>query len=225
MGFGGRGGFRKGKKKPKREGVFNLPNPDEIAKLEKDLAKHMSKLDEQGNTLKKMTQAQMMSIIRGAVRDKWSYADVKLAYLLKGVEPDHNPNTRRRFKVTCEKCKEDFSKGDIQIDHVVGEHSLKSIEDFHSFVESILYVNFDGLRRLCVPCHDLVTAMERYSLSEEEAILFKQMTAWEAANDTAERKQWLMDKGFKSSEVSNHDKRRECYLNYLRELHAEKKGS
>lgn len=205
--------------KPKREGDYNIPNEAEITKLKKDLNKHLAKLDENGLILKPLTQSQLMTLIRSAIREKWAYCDVKMAYLLMGVEPDYDPKTRRRFKVQCEACKKWFSRGEIQIDHDAGEHSLKSIADFDNFVDSILQkVTFADLNRLCHDCHDLKTAMQRYNLSQEDAILFKKMTAWEADNDVEQRKDWLVRKGFKKSEVTNHEKRRECYLNYLKSI-------
>ena len=211
-------GFKRGPKS-KREGVYNIPNEAELTKLKKDLNKHLAKLDEDGLILKPLTQSQLMTLVRTAIREKWSYCDVKMAYLLKGVEPDYDPDTRRRFKVQCELCKAWFSKGEIQIDHKKGEHSLKSIADFDNFVDSILQkVTFADLSRLCHECHDLKTAQERYNLSEEDAIIFKRMTAWEAENDVEERKTWLVRKGYKKSDVSNHDKRRACYIEYLKSL-------
>ena len=212
-------GFKRGSNKPKREGTYNIPNEAELAKLENELNKHLAKLDENGLVLKPLTQSQLMGLVRKAIREKWGYCDVKMAYLLKGVEPDYDPDTRRRFKVQCESCKNWFSKGEIQIDHRKGEHSLKSIADFDNFVDSILQkVTFADLSRLCHPCHDLKTAQERYGLSEEDAIIFKRMTAWEAENDVEERKKWLVSKGYKKVDVSNHDKRRACYIEYLKSL-------
>lgn len=211
-------GFKRGSK-AKREGVYNIPNDVEIAKLKKELNKHLAKLDENGLILKPLTQSQLMTLVRTAIREKWAYCDVKMAYLLMGVEPDFDPNTRRRFKVQCESCLNWFSKGEMQIDHVVGEHSLKSIDDFDSFVDNVLQkVTFADLSRLCHECHDRKTAMERYDLSEEDAIIFKRMTAWEADNDVEERKAWLVSKGYKKVDVSNHEKRRACYIEYLKSL-------
>lgn len=213
-----RSNFGRSGTKKKREGAFNLPNDEELEKLKKDTEKFQKQLDEYGVPLKRMTQSQLMGLIRSAIREKWMYANNKLAYLHMGIEPDFDKNTRRRFKVQCEMCGEWFSKGDICIDHKVGEHSLKSLEDFESFVESILYVGYDDLQRLCSTCHDLKTAMERYNLTEDEAILFKKLTAWENKYPKADaRKKELKKLGYTTDAVANHEKRRECYLNYLKQ--------
>ena len=164
-----------------------------------------------------MTQAQKMTLIRSAIREKWMYAPNKLAYLDMKTVPDYSPNTRRRFKIQCEGCKEWFTKVQVQVDHIIGEHSLKSLEDFDTFVESILYVGFDDLQILCTDCHSIKGAMERYNLSEEDAITFKKVTAWEKEYPKADsQKKFLMSKGYKAADVSNSDKRRQTALDYFK---------
>lgn len=213
-----RSNFSKGKSKKKREGPYNLPNEEDIASLAKSLETHMGRLNEDGTVKKEMTQSQKMSLIRGAIREKWMYAPNKLAYLDMNTVPDYDPSTRRRFKVQCESCKEWFTKSNVCVDHVVGEHSLKSLEDFDIFIKSILYVGFDGLQILCHDCHDIKTAMERYNLSDEEVIVFKKVTAWEKQHPKAnQQKKFLIENGgFKVKEVSNADLRREAALKYFK---------
>ena len=215
-----RSNFKSGKPKAKRTGAYNIPNEDDLEKLRKSLESYMKKLDEEGNVLKKMTHSQKMSLIRGAIREKWMYAPNKLAFLEMNAVPDYDPNTRRRFKWQCNCCKEWFTKAQVQVDHIIGEHSLKDLEDFDSFVESILYVNFSGLQILCIDCHDIKSACERYNLTEEEAIIFKRVTAWEKQYPKAKDQKDFLIKNFgaKVKDVANETLRREVALEYFKSL-------
>lgn len=212
-----KGNFKKGTKS-KREGAYNIPNEAEIRKHKAELVKFMKHLDEDGFIVKKMTLSQKMSLIRGAIREKWMYAPNKLAYLNMNTVPDLDPNTRRRFKVRCESCEDWFTKSQVAVDHIIGEHSLKSLEDFENFVESILYVGFAGLQVLCHDCHDLKSAMERYGLTEEEVVTFKKVTAWEKkVKSAADQKSFLISKGYSAKDVTNKEKRRETALKYFKD--------
>lgn len=212
---------RKAKSSPKtkRETPYNIPSQAEISKKKAELNKHLKKLDKDGYKVKTLTESQKMSIIRGAVRELWMYDPSKLAYLLLGVEPDIDEGTRRRFKIRCECCGKWFKTSDICIDHKVGEHSLKSIEDFDSFYDSIINVGFKDLQRLCTTCHEVKTAQERYNLSEEEARVFKKVTAWESEYVKADdQKKFLKAKGFTTEDVKNKENRRLSALEYFKSL-------
>lgn len=214
-----RGGFRKSNKpKRQRTAPHNIADDFEKEKHLKELEKFLRQLDEDGSPKKHLTDSQILSLARGAIRDRWMFSNTKLAYLNQGIIPDDDPNTRRRWKCQCESCEKWFGKNDIQVDHKVGEHSLKTVEDIIPFADSILNVTFDQLQLLCEECHTIKTAMERYNLTEDEAITFKKVTSWEKkftkAND---QKEFLISKGFKASEVSNSDKRRQAALEYFKD--------
>lgn len=212
--------FKRRSSKPKRQrtAAYNIADDFERDKHKKELEGFLKKLNEDGTPKKPLTESQIMSIVRGAIREKWMYAPNKLAYLNMGIVPDDDPNTRSRWKCQCEQCKGWFKKGEIQIDHEAGEHSLKTPEDLFKFYDSICNIGFDGMQRLCEDCHTIKTVMERYNLSEEDAITLKKVTAWEKKTPkAADQKKFLKSKGFAEKEVNNTENRRIAALKYFKE--------
>ncbi|AUR94182.1 hypothetical protein NVP1193O_051 [Vibrio phage 1.193.O._10N.286.52.C6] len=214
-----RGGFRGNRSQRKRTAPHNIADEYEREKHKKDLEGFLKKLNEDGTPKKPLTESQIMSILRGAVREKWMYAPNKLAYLNMAVVPDDDPKTRRRWKAQCEHCQCWFGKNDVQIDHIKGENSLKSPAELFEFHDNIMNIGFDGMQTLCEPCHSIKGAMERFGYTEAEAIIFKQVTAWESANKkVGDQKTLLKSYGFSDDEISNKEKRRECIWKHIESL-------
>ena len=97
-----------------------IPSKTDIEKQKnklEDLKKHLS---EDGRS----SQAAMVSMVRGAIRQSWMKSPTKLAYLHSKVEPDMDDTNRRKWKVQCESCNEYFKISDIEIDHRHGNHSF-----------------------------------------------------------------------------------------------------
>ncbi len=63
------------------------------------------------------------------------------------------PDKRRKWVYRCEQCNQFFNGSDVQVDHVTPCGSLRSIADVGPFVERLL-CEADGLRVLCIDCHD-----------------------------------------------------------------------
>ena len=127
-----------------------------------------------------------------------------------------NPNTRTKWLIQCECCGEMFKLGDVEINHRKGENQLLSFEDVLPFTKSILGVGFNDIEVLCKDCHSIQTYSERYGVSLEEAKLEKYVI--QKINQTvAIQKKELLAYGYKASEVSNEEKRRDAYRQILKE--------
>lgn len=208
-----------GGNKRKRTAPNNIADDFEREKHQKELDKFLKQLNEDGTPAKPATDSQIMGLLRGAIRERWMFAPNKLAYLYSNIVPDDDPTTRRRWKGTCERCNSDFKKTDLQVDHIKGENSLRSPEELMDFYDSIMNVGFEDLRVLCIPCHEIVTVMSRYNYTEEEAIIFKKVTAWESLNKTVKKqKELLTFYGFSADEISNKEKRRIAVWKYIESL-------
>ena len=181
MAFGGFG-RKSNKPKRKRTAAHNMADEFEIEKHEKELVKLLKRLHDDGTPIKTLSESQIMSIVRGAIREKWSFCDTKLAYLNMKTIPDDDPNTRRRWKVQCEHCLEWFKKTEVSVDHRIGGHSLKSPAELFDFYDKIINIGFDDIQILCHADHDRKTACDLYGYTWDEAGIFKQVTAWESAN-------------------------------------------
>jgi len=182
----------------------------EITKRKKKEEQFKKGLDENGC----MSDKKLCTQIRSAVRQAWMKHDTKLAYLYEKTYPDTDPKTRTKWLVDCEMCKKPTKLGDIQIDHIKGEHALLTLEDVVPFAKSILGVGFDDLQCVCVPCHEAKTYAERYNMSLEEAFKEKEVIA-KLKQTVAKQKAELKKAGFSTGEMSNADKRRECYRKLL----------
>ncbi|HHB9680484.1 TPA: hypothetical protein ACOAY7_002867 [Vibrio cholerae] len=213
-----RSGFRKSNK-PKRDRTapHNIADQFEREKHQKELEKFLKQLNPDGTPKKLLTKSALMSIIRGAIREKcWMYTPNKLAFENMSTIPDEDVDSRRRWKRQCEDCGQWFNKSEVQTDHRKGEHSLKDFDEIWDFYLSINNVGFDGMSSLCEECHSIKTMMERYNYTREEALILKKVTAWEKEYKTAgKQKDWLLKKGFSEEEVSNPEKRRQSIWKYF----------
>lgn len=70
------------------------------------------------------------------------------------------PNTKQKWEYCCAECSGWFMRKSVAVDHVVAVGSLRSFDDVRGFVER-LFVEADGLRVVCVACHELRTQRDR----------------------------------------------------------------
>jgi|TARA_A100001391_G_scaffold33224_1_gene17963 hypothetical protein len=186
------------------------PTKEEIEKRKKKLEQFEKGLDEYG----KMSEKKLCSQIRSAIRQVWMKHDTKLAKIYKQTKPDMDDSTRTKWLIECECCGKDTKLSDIECDHKLGEHSLKTLEDVLPFAESILRVEYKDLQLVCTDCHSTITYAERYGMSFEDAKKEKGVIA-KLKQSVTKQKQELKKAGFKDKDISNADKRREAYRKLL----------
>tara|TARA_R100000541_G_C1897352_1_gene84133 strand:- start:120120 stop:120707 length:588 start_codon:yes stop_codon:yes gene_type:complete len=192
--------------------VLTVPSKSDIAKRKKKLDTWLKGLEEDGS----MSEKKLCTLLRSSVRNVWMRHAVKLSYLYSKTYPDMDNSTRTKWLIDCEHCGEAFKTSDVQVDHIVGEHSLLTLEDVVPFARSILGVSHSDLRILCVPCHEAITYAERYGLSIEEAFAEKKVIA-KIKQTVAKQKAELKKFGYKPAECSNEDKRRALYRLLLKD--------
>lgn len=187
------------------------PTKAEIDKRKKKLEQFEKGLDEKG----KMSEKKLCSQIRSAIRQVWMKHDTKLAKIYRQTKPDMDDSTRTKWLIECECCGKDTKLSDIECDHKVGEHSLKTLEDVLPFAESILRVEYEDLQLVCTECHSTITYSERYGMSFEEAKAEKSVIA-KISLPVAKQKKELKEAGYKDKDISNADKRRNAYRELLK---------
>lgn len=105
------------------------------------------------------TEARFRSFIKSALRGaRWpaKYACIRSAYVDDGV----NPKTGRKCKLhKCEQCHELFPQNMMQADHKTPVVGPEGFIDWNTYI-SRLYVEADGFRALCRPCHRLITKQQ-----------------------------------------------------------------
>ena len=178
----------------------------DIKNRQAKLDKLLKGLDEDGS----ISDKKLCSAMRASVRNFWLKHPTKITYLMSKTYPDMDISTRTKWLVDCEHCKKAFKQSDVECDHIVGEHSLKTLEDILPFAQSILGVSHEDLRILCIPCHATFTYAERYGMTFEEAYEEKKVIA-KCNQPVAKQKKELTKHGFAAKEITNQEKRRECY--------------
>ena len=188
------------------------PSKTDIKKRQDKLDKLLRGLEEDGS----MSEKKLCTQLRSAVRQVWAVHDVKVSYLMSKSYADMDMKTRTKWLVDCEMCGESFKCNDVAIDHIKGEHSLKTFEDLVHFATSILGVSHKDLKICCHPCHDAKTYAERWGMSLEEAFAEKDVIAKINQKVPVQKKE-LTEAGFKPKDISNNDKRRDCYRQLLKD--------
>lgn len=127
------------------------------------------------------TQASFMSWVRGGLRRAlWNKSPIKINFIKKHRIKIPNPKKTNRspnmiFGGICEACSHVFQQKDLQVDHKIGNHSLKEIKDIQTFIENIVMVDENDLQFICKECHAIKSHAERMGISIEEAKKEKQI--------------------------------------------------
>ena len=191
---------------------MTVPSKADLEKRKKALEGFKKNLDENG----KASEKALCSAIRSAIRSVWMKHNTKLSYLYERTIPDMDPSTRTKWLIKCECCGGLFKLSDVEVNHRSGENQLLSFEDVLPFTKSILGVGYDDIEVLCKECHSIYTYSDRYGMSFEDAKKEKAIIAKTNQTVTVQKKE-LLAAGFKASEISNEEKRRECYRKLLKE--------
>lgn len=145
------------------------------------------------------TESAYMSWIRGGVRrGLWNKHPIKLEFLNENtfLIKNTNPRSMKRFpevkRCRCILCQKIFPTGEVEVDHIEGNHSLKNSNDIGTFIKSIIEVSKEDLQIVCKPCHKIK------SYADKEGISYKEATAVKKAIELIKTKkdiQWITNKG------------------------------
>ena len=145
------------------------------------------------------TQAAFMSWVRGGIRGGlWKKHPIKLEFLKENMimVPNTNPRSMKRFPFVkaarCALCKRTTPQKDVEVDHLTGNHSLRSMDDLRAFVEAMLFVTKDDLQLVCKPCHKVKSYAEKEGISFELAFATKEAIA---IQKTKKDSTWLKERG------------------------------
>ncbi|MNF40751.1 hypothetical protein D3C84_217600 [compost metagenome] len=165
------------------------------------------------------TEAKFMSWVRGGIRaGLWKKHPVKLEFLRQNtiLTVNTNPRSMKRFPMVkaarCALCSLVHSIKDIEVDHLTGNHSLRSMDDLRAFIEAMIMVTFADLQLVCKPCHKIKSYAEKQGITCEEARAEKL-----AISLIKEKKdvQWLEERGIVPA--SSQAKRRTQIIQALQE--------
>lgn len=198
------------KRKGVKRAAHNIPDEIDLALWQAEYEKYASKLDENGYR-KPITETELVGWIRKKLDEVWMSCPQKLAFLEKMRVPDYDPNTRRTSKWQCNITKEWFTKTEVQVDHIQGEHEFTRLDQLVDFANKRFMVGYKDLQILSIEAHQIKTHAERHGMTYEEAKLDKQAIA---IQDSKKDKQWLLDKGITPGK--NARIRKQQIIDYLR---------
>ena len=156
-----------------------------------DLEKELKRMSEAYN----IPEKEVVSWWRSAVRQMFSNSIFYRKYIedQSTLVVNENPRSKKRYpmvkRFTCAICGEQFGSGDIELDHLDGGNSNKSLSDADSFIKAIMFVTPDDVQILCKDkkkvvnkkkvltkfgCHALKTYVDLHGGTLEEARVKKQ---------------------------------------------------
>lgn len=114
--------------------------------------------------------------LRGSVRRIWSKHPIRINYKqsLRYKAPVGKYG-KDVWVINCEMC--GTPSRETQTDHIHGGYGFKDWLTFTEWSKMILWVTFDDIRELCIPCHEVVTLSQKLKLSLEDAAIEKQVIA------------------------------------------------
>lgn len=108
---------------------------------------------------------------------------MKIEFINRNRVKIPNPNPKAAAKMvwggTCALTGEVTQLKNLEVDHIKGNHSLKSIDDIQSFIEGIVLVSVNDLQFVSKDAHKIKSYAERYNLSFEDAKATKQAIEFE----------------------------------------------
>lgn len=123
------------------------------------------------------TEALYWAWLRSQLRRVWSAYPIKSAYKRTLGRPPtiherklkvFHPSTKR--VCPCNNCGRVMPISKLQVDHVVGNHSLLSFDDVKAFVIAMGALTFDDFQPLCKSCNSIKGTAETHGQTFEQAL-------------------------------------------------------
>ena len=120
------------------------------------------------------TESAYYTWLRGSIRRAmWSKNPVKLEFIKRNRIKIPNPNPKGRVKevwgAVCSLTGETYPINEMEVDHKIGNNSLKNLDDLVDFIKAIAMVTLDDLQLVSKEAHKIKTFSERYNVDFDTA--------------------------------------------------------
>ena len=120
------------------------------------------------------TESAYYTWLRGSIRRAmWSKNPVKLEFIKQNRIKIPNPNPKGKVKEVwggvCALTGETHVIGDMEVDHISGNHSLKTLDDLVPFIKGIVMITLDDLQLVSKEAHKIKSYAEKQGISFDEA--------------------------------------------------------
>lgn len=163
------------------------------------------------------TEAKFWAWLRGGLRrGLWEKSPIKISFKNANVsKPPKGLETRAKTGTECSLSGEWTGKSKLEVDHKIGNVSLKAVDDILDFILHLI-PSYKDLQLVSKEAHKVKSYAERYGLTYEEALVAKKVIA-STKKSTASQIKELTGLGYPASMTSNAKKRRECYEDHYKE--------
>ena len=156
------------------------------------------------------SQAAYFTWLRGSLRRMWTRFPVANAWKTSQCRANRSGG-RAKWIGDCSRCGKPFAKSHLQIDHIHPAGSINCEEDIGPFILRLLSTS-DNFRLVCKPCHKIITSMERFNFTDEQAEIHQRVMAFTKLSPI-QQKTALTQLGLSSA--GNASFRRRTYNLYL----------
>lgn len=167
-------------------------------------------------------EKEYLNWLRSRIRSLWGRHPIKSEYKKKsrfrapiGKITKKNPKGMV-WANKCEICEHVSRSSDLDVDHIHGGFGFTNWEEFTVWARMILWVSFDDVRLVCKECHKVINLSQKLKISFDEAVRIKPLYDF-MRKPIKEQKEELLSLGFTEEQISNKDKRRECFQSLLEE--------
>lgn len=161
------------------------------------------------------TKAKFFQYLRGQLRRAlWERYPPKLRFKNKQcTKPPKWYKGRAKSGTECALTGDWYAKSHLEVDHIVGNASLQDWDDLVPFILHLLTTE-DNMQLVSKEAHRIKSYADKHGLSFEQAKKEK-MIIEKCKQKVATQKKELKEAGFSAEDISNAEKRRECYRKLL----------
>lgn len=163
------------------------------------------------------TEAAFWSYLRGCLRrGVWEKSPIKLDFKNKAChKPPADYTGRAKSGANCALTGVFVGKSASEVDHIEGNKPLTCWEDVVPFIQHLVPER-GTLQLVEKEAHKIKSYAERQGITFEEALIQKKAIAWEKDKKLKHR-DFLLGNGFSEADTSNAKKRRQCYIEWLKQ--------
>lgn len=164
------------------------------------------------------TESRFWTWLRGGLRlGLWNKSPIKLSFKNQNVSPPPDDvETRAKTGTYCALSNEWTGKSKLDVDHKVGNVSLRSVDDILDFIMHLIPPKGE-LQLVSKEAHKIKSYAEKQGISFEEAVVQKRAIARIKQLSVDKQKEELVSFGYSKEDVRNADSRRQSYVKYFRE--------
>ena len=151
--------------------------------------------------------------LRRAIWEKWP---VKIQFKNENCIPvPEGVISRAKSGQYCALSGEWTGKSNLEVDHIVGNASLRDWSDFESFVLHLLATK-SNMQLVSKEAHKVKSYAEKQGISFEEAMIEKKIIKMLKKENLKQTIDFIKSKGYTASQISNTKKRREVLRDILK---------